>query len=1186
MTAQAGGSFVSERPVKILLLGPPEIYINGKIASIKRRLNRALLFYLAGQPHPVARSEVCEMFWPTEDEEKGRKNLREALSRLRQEMGIPNLIIAAGDYLSLDPSLIDVDLLAYQRIMIPLLSSSEFNSTGTLQDWIVLELKRALTLCRWPQFMQGFSLPEAVDFENWAEFHNQAYIVSRMKALDRIFDHYISSGNLDEAIVWLGIAVQSEPLDEELNFLMLICLRDMGRIEEMIVFVNYLEGVMERSGEPLPARFADLKNQALQSKEYAGRTESLWPVPEPGAPDFVGRETELDILNKALRRRGIVLLEGEAGIGKTRLLKQFFTQQAFPPRLIYCPGHPLTSQTAFHIIAHAMRTQILDSEWYALPEDEIQILDDFYHRLMQDSDGSGLPSFESERLPVMDDVFFAFMHLLEITAAHRPLLFILDDAMWADRGSILLVSFLIEHGFFDRFGLLVISLSPDVANDDLLLLLQRLRRAKKLITIQMTPFTNPEIERFIGKILGRIPSTEDVLLLQKLTGGTPYFLSECIRGAQWITTGDQVRFPEQNFIPPDSIVSLVRDKVSGLEPESVIVLEAAVILGSKFCPDVIEEMIGFSTEEIDTCLEELTNEGFLIVYEEIRPLGGYQFKHEIERLVLLANMPPAKKRDLHLKAAGALKKQRGDFPGFSEALAMHWEIGLHHEEALEAWLDAGRYARSQYSKEKTYRIYGKALDHITKAPGIYNEKTLYEVVNEYGNYAYDRDDMGTCEKIYRTCLEIGELTQNRMLIGTAYNGLGRVAFFNNQFEAAQNYLRQANWFIEKTDMRVERVKSLSLLGSIHYSLDNYQASQDWMEKALALTEDLSEPYIVDARVDILSVLCAVLCYQGKFGKALNLAEEMVNLGFLASRRSVPLQANAILAMCLYFNDRIEECVRVYEESLPLVERFQLRFWHSLLEISASLAYLEMGFLDNAWYLADQAYKRELPYKTEKLSMHAAKALGDFYRSVGNQEKAIEYYKENIQGSAKNFQTTISKYYIGVALVDAGKRNDGQKWVYEAIADASEKGIKGIESTMKLGKLIFDSRKKPSVNDFSDVRNILEQMRMMQNPRERFFENTMRGFLAETSQKWEEAIATYQQSISQENIRGNVWLELLGYQRILKIAPPGSPAQKAGVKRINEIIEILQNHATLPLVKREFQKLRVKLKRYVNAVSTY
>jgi hypothetical protein len=110
--------------------------------------------------------------------------------------------------------------------------------------------------------------------------------------------------------------------------------------------------------------------------------------------------------------------------------------------------------------------------------------------------------------------------------------------------------------------------------------------------------------------------------------------------------------------------------------------------------------------------------------------------------------------------------------------------------------------------------------------------------------------------------------------------------------------------------------------------------------------------------------------------------------------------------------------------------------------------------------------------------------------------------------------------------------------------------------------------------------------MMQNPRERFFENTMRGFLAETSQKWEEAIATYQQSISQENIRGNVWLELLGYQRILKIAPPGSPAQKAGVKRINEIIEILQNHATLPLVKREYQKLRVKLKRYVNAVSTY
>ena len=69
--------------LNILLLGPPEILLEGKPVLIKRRLNRALLFYLAAQQYPVTRDEVCGLFWPEEPEESARKNLREALSRLR-----------------------------------------------------------------------------------------------------------------------------------------------------------------------------------------------------------------------------------------------------------------------------------------------------------------------------------------------------------------------------------------------------------------------------------------------------------------------------------------------------------------------------------------------------------------------------------------------------------------------------------------------------------------------------------------------------------------------------------------------------------------------------------------------------------------------------------------------------------------------------------------------------------------------------------------------------------------------------------------------------------------------------------------------------------------------------------------------------------------------------------------------
>ena len=1174
-----------DKPVRILLLGPPEVIVKGKPVSIKRRLNRALLYYLAAQPHPASRSELCEKFWPHEDEEKSRKNLREALSRLRLDLGIPNLIITSGDFIYLDPAMLDVDLLTYQHAIIPLLSSAEFNASGTLPDWIVQELKRTLALCRAPRLMQGINLIENPEFENWLEFNNHAYNVSMKSALDRLIDHYISSGNLEEAVVWLGTALQSDPLDDEMNFLMLICLRDMGKLDEMVNTANYIEGVYARHEEALPDKIRELKNQALTSRETPTNISSSWPFTEREAPDFVGREFELDTLSKALRGRGIVLVEGEAGIGKTRLLKQFFSAQPFPPRLFYCVGHPLAVRVAFQAIVNALRTQIQDEEWYKLPESDRQILDDFYHRVLQDPEGPGVISTETNWLPVLEDVFFAFAHLMEIAAARRPLLFIVDDAIWADLASISLISFLIDRGFFDRFGLLVFANSPDVINEPLELLLQRVRRVRKLTTLKLSPFTDREIEGFVEKALGRLPAIADIERLRDMTGGNPYFLSECVRSAKWITTGEKVTLPAENCNPPDSVISLVHDKLHGLEADSVLLIKAAAILGKKFCPDVLEEMTGMDVDRVATGLDDLISEGFLRVNPDIHPLGGYSFRHDIEREVILADLTPGQKRSLHLKAARALQKRRAGFARFAEALAQHWETALQENEALNAWLEAGRYARSQFDRVESYRVYGRGLDMVMKAPTLFPENVVYELINEYGNYAFDRDDMVTCEKIYRGCLEIGEINQNRKLIGTAYNGLARAAFFRNEFEEARTCLERASWFLEGTDLRVEQIKTLYVQGTIQYSVDDFTASRRSMENALALTENVDDLYINDTKIDILTILCADLCYIGEPLTALEYAKQMVNLSSLATRRSTALQAAAVLAMCEYYNDHLENTVQIYQDSLVLMERFQLRFWCSVLDTSAALAYLEMGNLDEAFKLAEQAYDRETPYKSEKLSMHTAKALGDLFRLLDNATRAAGYYFENINSGAMNYQTIISKYYLGISLIDGGKRSEGQKWIDEAISESELKGLRGIESSMKMGRLVIAAERKPTAALIKDARQVLETINETKSAKTQFFRNSLEGHLSEAYGKTDEAIGFYQAAVAAENINGNVWYELLAYKRILALAPPNSPVRKSVEKRVNEIIESMQAHATHPALKGSFIKFRNKWKRYVNVMST-
>lgn len=250
MSAPAGGEQIKEFPVKILLLGPPEIYINGKTVTIKRRLNRALFFYLAAQRQPVSRDELCDMFWPEESEETGRKNLRESLSRIRTGLGVNNLLITNGEQVSVNRELVKVDYLDLDTLVTPPMSSSEMNSGAALPDWMVMQLKAAMSLCRTNRFMQGLDLPNAKGFEDWLEYTNQAYHYSRIKIYDRLIDHFISTGNLDEAILWLGKASELNPLDENNNYLTLICLRDTGRNQELIDYAGYLETLYNHQQEP------------------------------------------------------------------------------------------------------------------------------------------------------------------------------------------------------------------------------------------------------------------------------------------------------------------------------------------------------------------------------------------------------------------------------------------------------------------------------------------------------------------------------------------------------------------------------------------------------------------------------------------------------------------------------------------------------------------------------------------------------------------------------------------------------------------------------------------------------------------------------------------------------------------------------------------------------------------------
>lgn len=1185
IAATEGGIKRSDALIKILLLGPPEIYHGDQPVLIKRRLNRALLFYLAASLYPVSREQICDLFWPDEDEENARKNLREALSRIRTGVGVNQLIVSDGEQVSLNPAIVWVDYREMHHQITPLLSSSEMNSSSVLPEWMVSQMRRGMSLCRTYRFMQGVSIKGSVGFDNWLDLNNQAYSFTVLKTCDRLIDHYISSGNLEEALIWLGKVNEIVPLDEHFNYLALICLRDTGKFQELIVFSNYLERLYGQQQETFPPRFKEIQQEALRTRSFHGVTDTGWPDEERGEPVFVGRGEELGKLNRLLHARGSVLIKGEAGIGKTRLIKHFYLQQPFRPRLLYCRSHPLGTRVAFQSIMQPLRNQIKDEEWQRLDPQDQERLSVFYHQILQGMEAPSFPVPEEGWLPVLEDIFQSFMRLMENLATRRPLLFVIDDAMHMDLASISLVSFLVDNGFFDRYGLLVFMTSPEIENRALSQFIQRIRRSRKLETIDLPPFSLDTIREFITGALGRVPEDAIVTEIQRLSGGNPYFLAECVRAAQWTLSGDRVVASLDSCNPPDGILALVQDKVNGLEPESVATLKAAAILGRDFPSEVVQAMTGLDEERLARGMDELIQEGFVAVNPDIKPLGGYHFLHDVEREVIVKRMNPTERQALHRKAGAALVMRSKGFPEIASSLAVHYEASLQPIKAVEAWLEAGRYARSQYQRDNTYQAYGRALELINIAPRLYKEDLILQLVNEWGNYAHDRDDQETGWQIYQTCLEIGNQKQSLGLIGAAHSGLGRVADFVYDYQKAAESFQRAIFYLSDTEYTAERIKALSRLGIMYFGMDEYSRSLALLEEARRLNPQEKDADSLENQVNILSYLCFLHIFMGNPQKASEFAGEMARISILVSRKSARVQAHALLGMAQYFNGDVSGALLTCRDVRELAESLQVRFWLSLLDLVEGMAYLYVGDLDRAWWRVDQAHKREMGFPLEKLFTQSIKVKGDIFRLAGEHKKAREFYSEISENVTRSYQAIEAKYWQGIILAEDGEMDAARKTIAGAYEEARLRGLKGIELGARMSLLRMTSPLKMEVSFEEVAQSILEQMAERGLREGDIYALLLPALDAEMKGNNEESFTKYKQVREYLQQTGFVWLEFWVLRQMLSLTRDTAIDTRIELERVNSILTKLSETATHPAIKGSYIKFRNKWRGYVNDMST-
>jgi tetratricopeptide (TPR) repeat protein len=421
-------------------------------------------------------------------------------------------------------------------------------------------------------------------------------------------------------------------------------------------------------------------------------------------PVLIGRAGELALLQERLRRAAegagrAVLVTGDAGIGKSRLVAELATRAAAGGAQVLsgaCAEGELTA--SFLPFVEAIGNHL------AVPDPARGELGAFRHELAR-----LLPSIAAEapridpsdpaegRLRLFDAVLALFRHL----ARRSPVVLVIEDLQWADPSTRELFDYLARMERPIRLLLVGTCRTEDLTRGHPLRpLIRRWEKTGLVTTIDLEPLDAAETKAMVRATVGveQIGVTGMEALLER-SEGNPYVVEEMLKAASdsgWeaIAAG---RLPK-------TISDGVLDRVDRLLEGQAEILRAAAVLGERFRYDVLARTTGAGVEALGGALAAAVLAQ--LVEETDADAGLYRFRHALTRDAIYADLGP-RRRPLHAAAAVALS-ELPDTPVIE--LCRHFLAARDFASAAPLFLRAGEEAEAAYSYEDAAEIYARALE--------------------------------------------------------------------------------------------------------------------------------------------------------------------------------------------------------------------------------------------------------------------------------------------------------------------------------------------------------------------------------------------------------------------------------------------------------------------------------------------
>jgi DNA-binding SARP family transcriptional activator/tetratricopeptide (TPR) repeat protein len=716
--------------------------------------------------------------------------------------------------------------------------------------------------------------------EPWAEAEAARLDELRCVAIEERAELLISRGRGGEAVAVLEAHIATNPWRDRPRGLHLQALATEGRQADALrAYQDYRTFLIEETGTEPSALVQSIERRVAAGWTGGAGTEALGsdsaPTPEraaaapfivplPGVlaqgPTLIGRRRELTWLESELvqARAGalrMVLLSGEAGIGKTTLLASLARAQVGAGgTLVYgrCDDGAAVPLQPFRDVVGALvdaaPADLLRTHCERHGGELARVAPRLLHRV------GAPPPQRSDDATGRYLLFEAVTDLLRQLAASGAPVLILDDLHWAEPTALLLVRHL-ARALVGVPMLIVASFrdtdEPSAELLDALADLERLGARR----IALEGFDDAELADLVLAVTESAtrPGAEVLAQLREQTAGNPLYAEQLVRhlfesGGLVIDDGVRLSGGFTATALPTSLVDVVSSRVRALGGDTHEVLQASAVLGVEFDEEVLIEMMDRGDREIASALDASVAAGLLVETGASPP--SLRFTHALVAHALTSEVGGSQRRRLHERAARALQKREDDLPQkVVVELARHWALAGDRAAAMRWATEAGNYALANFAPSEAAIWFETALDHSTALHRPESERG--ELLVRLGEARQRAGDA----RARATLLEAGALARRSgdadVLIRAALatdRGLGRVGSVDvEQLEMTEAAIEMANVADTTTYARLLALYARELIHTPRFEL-----RQQISRRAVEMIDASDDPTLLPLTMSALT----------------------------------------------------------------------------------------------------------------------------------------------------------------------------------------------------------------------------------------------------------------------------------------------------------------------------------------------